>query len=168
MSNQEHEKFIRLAFEQARKAVEAGNEPFGAVLVKDGEVAAYGQNKINTESDPTYHAETGLIRDYCHEAKVTDLSDYTLYTSCEPCVMCAGCMVWAKLGRMVYSITVGQLLEIVSEGPSDSLSQEDDRGIDMPCAEVFAYSRNKIEVIPGILEDEGLELYRSYLTGEES
>lgn len=167
MSNNDHEKFIRLAFEQARLAVEAGNEPFGAVLVKNGEVAAYGQNKINTENDPTYHAETGLIRDYCHEAKVTDLSDYTLYTSCEPCVMCAGCMVWAKLGRMIYSITVDQLLKIVSEGPSDSLSQEDDRGIDMPCAEVFAYSRNKIEVITGILEEEGLELYRSYLTGED-
>lgn len=161
----EHEKFIRLAFEEARKAVEAGNEPFGAVLVKDGEVAAYGQNKINTESDPTYHAETGLIRDYCHQAKVTDLSDYTLYTSCEPCVMCAGCMVWAKLGKMVYSITVGQLLEIVSENPGGSFSQEDDRGIDMPCAEVFKYSRNPIEVIAGILEDEGLELYRSYLGG---
>jgi tRNA(Arg) A34 adenosine deaminase TadA len=146
--------------------VEAGNEPFGAMLVKDGEVAAYGQNKINTESDPTYHAETGLIRDYCHEAKVTDLSDYTLYTSCEPCVMCAGCMVWAKLGKMVYSITVDQLLEIVSEGPGGAFSQADDPGIDMPCAEVFAYSRNLIEVIAGILEDEGLELYRSYLLGD--
>ena len=164
MKTHEDEKFIRLAFDQARKAVEAGNEPFGAVLVKDGEVVAYGQNKINTESDPTYHAETGLIRDYCHEARVTDLSEYTLYTSCEPCVMCAGCMVWAKLGRMVYSITVEQLLKIVSEGPSEALNQEDDRGIDMPSAMVFAYSRNPIEVIPGTLEEEGLELYRSYLS----
>ncbi len=168
MNNENHEKFIRLAFEQVRSAVEAGNEPFGAVLVKDGAVVASGQNKINTENDPTYHAETGLIRDYCHEAGVTDLSDYTLYTSCEPCVMCAGCMVWAKLGKMVYSITVEQLLDIVGEAPSGAFSQEDDRGIDMPCAEVFKYSRNPIEVITGILEDEGLELYRSYLTGEES
>ena len=163
----EHEKFIRLAFDQAHRSVEAGNEPFGAVLVKDGEVVAYGQNKINTESDPTYHAETGLIRDYCHQARVTDLSDYTLYTSCEPCVMCAGCMVWSGLGRMIYSITVNQLLEIVSEHPGEALSQADDRGIDMPCAEVFAHSRNPIEVIAGILEDEGVELYRGYLPGDE-
>ena len=165
MKTQEDEKFIRLAFDQARKAVEAGNEPFGAVLVKDGEVAAYGQNKINTESDPTYHAETGLIRDYCHQAQVTDLSEYTLYTSCEPCVMCAGCMVWSKLGRLVYSITVKQLLEVVSEG-ADAFAHEDDRGIEMPCTEVFAHSRNPIEVIPGILEEEGVELYRSYLPGD--
>ena len=162
MSNKDHEKFIRLAFEEARRAGEAGNKLFGAVLVKGGEVVAYGQNKINTESDPTYHAETGLIRDYCHQAKVTDLFDYTLYTSCEPCVMCAGCMVWSRLGRMVYSITVNQLLEIVSEGSGGAFSQEDDRGIDMPCAEVFAHSRNPIEVIAGILEEEGLELYRGY------
>ncbi len=167
MSNKEHEKFIRLAFEQARLAVEAGNEPFGAVLVKGGEVLAYEQNKINTESDPTWHSDTALIRNYCHEAKVTDLSDYTLYTPCEPCVMCAGCMVWSRLGRVVYSITIKQLLEIVSEGTGGALSQEDDRGIDMPCAEVFAHSRNPIEVIAGILEDEGLELYRGYLLGNE-
>ena len=161
----EHEKFMLLAFDQARRSVEAGDEPFGAVLVKDGEVAAYGLCKINTESDPTYHAEAGLIRDYCHQAKVTDLSDCTLYTSCEPCVMCAGCMVWSKLGKLVYSITVKQLLEIVSDGP-DAFAHEDDRGIEMPSAEVFAHSRNPIEVIPGILEDEGVELYRSYLPGD--
>ena len=71
MSNEEHEKFIRLAFEQVRQAVKAGNEPFGAVLVKDGAVVASGQNKINTENDPTYHAETGLIRDYCRSEEHT-------------------------------------------------------------------------------------------------
>lgn len=167
MNDPEHEKFIRLAFEQARRAVKAGNELFGAVLVKGGEVVAYGQNKSNTESDPTYHAETGLIRDYCHEAKITDLSDYTLYTSCEPCVMCAGCMVWSRLGRMVYSITVKQLLEIISEGPSEAFSREDDQGIDMPSAEVFAHSRKPIEVITGVLEEEGLELYRGYRLWDE-
>lgn len=155
-------KFMRMAFEQARISVENGDEPFGAVLVKDGEVAALGLCKINSESDPTYHAEAGLIRDFCHRAKVTDLSDYTLYTSCEPCVMCAGYMVWSKLGRLVYSISVKQLLEIVSEGP-DVFSHEDDRGIETPCTEVFAQSRNPIEIISGILEDEGLALYRSYL-----
>lgn len=163
MINKEDEKFMRMAFEQARLAVKAGNEPFGAVLVRDGRVVAYGQNKINTENDPTYHAETGLIRDYCHESGVTDLSDYILYTSCEPCVMCAGCMVWSKLGKMIYGITVEQLLRIVGEGAGGAFSQEDDRGIDMPCAEIFARSRNPIEVVGGVLEDEGKELYRSYV-----
>ena len=161
------ERFMRLAFEQARMAVTAGNEPFGAVLVKADEVMAVGQNKINTENDPTYHAETGLIRDYCHQTGVTDLSDYTMYTSCEPCVMCAGCMIWAKLGRMVYGISVKQLFSLLKEGTSDVFSQEDDRGISMPCSEIFARSSNKISVIGGVLEAEGIELYQSYISPSE-
>lgn len=162
MTNHEHEKFMRLAFEQARQAVEEGNEPFGAVLVKDGEVVATGQNKINTESDPTYHAETGLIRDYCHSTGITDLSEYTLYTSCEPCVMCAGCMIWSKLGRMVYSISIEQLFEIISKVDSEAFSQESDRSSDLASAEVFKHSRNKINVISGVLKEEGLKLYSEY------
>jgi tRNA(Arg) A34 adenosine deaminase TadA len=167
MSKETHEKFMRLAFEQARLAVIAGNEPFGAVLVKAGEVAAVGQNKINTENDPTYHAETGLIRDYCHQTGITDLSAYTMYTSCEPCVMCAGCMIWSKLGRMVYGISVKQLFSMLKEGTGDVFSQEADRGIDMPCDEIFARSSNKIIVIGGVLEAEGIELYQSYISTPE-
>ena len=164
MNEYEDEKFMRLVFEQTRLAVEASNEPFGAVLVKDGEVKATGQNRINTESDPTYHAEAGLIREYCHQTGITDLSVYTMYTSCEPCVMCAGCMIWSKLGRMVYSISVEQLFSIVKEGTSDVFSQENDRGINMPSAEIFAHSSNNIIVIGGVLEEEGIELYRSYIS----
>jgi len=163
-NNMDHEKFMRLAFGEARLAVEAGNEPFGAVLVKDGTVIAVGQNKINTENDPTYHAETGLIRDYCHQSGITDLSGYTMYTSCEPCVMCAGCMIWSKLGRMVYGISVEQLFSMLKESTSNVFSQEDDRGIGMPSAEIFARSSNKITVIGGVLEEEGIELYRSYIS----
>jgi len=162
-----HEKFMLLAFEQARQAVEAGNEPFGAILVKDGEVVALGQNKINTENDPTYHAETGLIRDYCHQTGITDLSEYTMYTSCEPCVMCAGCMIWSNLGRMIYGISVKQLFDMLEEGASEVFSQEDDRGISMPCSEIFSRSSNKIIVIGGVLEEEGIELYRSYISNSK-
>ena len=160
----DHEKFMRLAFEEARRAVKEGNEPFGAVLVKDGEVVATGRNKINSENDPTYHAETGLIRDFCHESGVTDLSGYTMYTSCEPCVMCAGCMIWSKLGRMVYGISVEQLFSLLEGSTSDVFSQEDDRGIRMPSAEVFSRSRNRIDIIGGILEEEAIALYRDYLS----
>ncbi len=158
------EKFMRMAFEQARRAVREGNEPFGAVLVKDGEVVATGRNKINSENDPTYHAETGLIRDFCHESGVTDLSGYTMYTSCEPCVMCAGCMIWSKLGRMVYGISVEQLFSLLEGSTSDVFSQEDDRGISMPSAKVFSRSRNRIDIIGGILEEEAIALYRDYLS----
>lgn len=74
----------------ARRAVEHGNEPFGAVLVKDDLVVQTAENQIHTAFDPSYHAELGLIRDFCSDRKLVDLSEYTLYTSCEPCCMCSG------------------------------------------------------------------------------
>lgn len=99
------ERFMKEAIELARLAAEHGNEPFGAVLVKDGEAVFTNENQIYTESDPTFHAELGLIRRFCAQTKITDLSDYTLYSSCEPCFMCSGALVWMKLGRLVYGQT---------------------------------------------------------------
>jgi len=76
-------------------------------------------------------------------------------------------MIWAKLGRMVYGISVKQLFSLLKEGTSDVFSQEDDRGISMPCSEIFARSSNKISVIGGVLEAEGIELYQSYISPSE-
>ena len=85
--------FMALAISLSKSAVEHGNEPFGAVLVKDGEIVYTNENQIYTRHDPTFHAEAGLIRRFCEERGITDLSDYTLYSSCEPCFMCCGAMV---------------------------------------------------------------------------
>lgn len=97
------QKFMQRAIELSELAVKHGNEPFGAVLVKDNKIVFENENQIHTASDPTFHAELGLIRRFCSEKKTEDLSDYTLYTSCEPCFMCSGAMVWSKLGQMVYA-----------------------------------------------------------------
>ena len=96
------EFYMKKAVELSRLAVEHGNEPFGAVLVKDGEIVYTNENQIYTMHDPTVHAEAGLIRRFCSETGITDLQDYTMYSSCEPCFMCSGAMVWTKLGRLVY------------------------------------------------------------------
>lgn len=105
------EVFMKKAIELAALAVEHGNEPFGAVLVKDGEVVYTNENQIYTATDPTFHAEAGLIRRFCKETGITDLSDYTLYSSCEPCFMCCGAMVWVKLGKLVYGASDRDLCE---------------------------------------------------------
>ncbi|UTY39782.1 nucleoside deaminase [Allocoprobacillus halotolerans] len=80
---------MRKAIELSAQAVEHGNEPFGAVLVKDQEIVYTNENQIFSASDPTFHAEAGLIRRFCEENKIIDLSEYTLYSSCEPslCVL---------------------------------------------------------------------------------
>lgn len=109
------EKFMSYAIELSRLAVKHGNEPFGAVLVKDGEVVYTNENQIYTTNDPTFHAETGLLRNFVKETGKTDLSDYTLYSSCEPCFMCSGAMVWLKLGRLVYGASNEDLAEILDE-----------------------------------------------------
>lgn len=70
------------------------------------------KNVIHDNSDPTAHAEMKAIRDFCQLHNVTDLSEYTLYSSCEPCCMCSGAAVWSKLGNLVYSASHDQLQEI--------------------------------------------------------
>ena len=87
MSN--HEYFMKEAVNLSALAMEHGNEPFGAVLVKDGEIVCTYENQIHTMTNPTLHGETGLISKFCQETGITDLSEYTLYSSCEPCFMCS-------------------------------------------------------------------------------
>ena len=96
------EVFMRKAIELSMLAVEHGNEPFGAVLVKDNEMVFTNENQIYTRHDPTFHGEAGLIREFCAQTGITDLQEYTMYSSCEPCFMCSGAMVWVKLGRLFY------------------------------------------------------------------
>ena len=83
------EFFMEKAIELSVKAVENGNEPFGAVLVKDGVIVFTNENQIYTKNDPTFHAEMGLIRRFVETTGITDLHEYTMYSSCEPCFMCS-------------------------------------------------------------------------------
>ncbi|MBA2174933.1 nucleoside deaminase [Halobacillus locisalis] len=147
------EQFMEQAIELALQAREAGNEPFGALLVKGNEVVKVGENKVHSNSDPTYHAEIGLIRDYCSEQGVFDLSDYTLYTSCEPCVMCTGAMVWANLGKVVYSVSHDQLADIAGDN------------IMISSGHVFEKSPSNTEVVGPILNKEGLKAFEGYTFG---
>ncbi|MED3961084.1 nucleoside deaminase [Niallia taxi] len=149
MTNKD-ELFMRKAIDIAKQARKEGNEPFGAILVKDDEIVMVGENKINTFCDPTHHAEIGLIRRYCSENNIFDLSEYTLYTSCEPCVMCSGAMVWANLGRLVFSVTHDQLAEIAGSN------------IMISCSEVFEKSPNTPLVVEKTLNEEGLSVFEGY------
>ncbi|WP_086329434.1 nucleoside deaminase [Candidatus Enterococcus mansonii] len=154
MVNNEQEildnKFMKQALKLAKDAAKKGNEPFGAILVKDNQVVLTGENQIHTESDPTYHAELGIIRDFCSHQKITDLSEYTLYTSCEPCCMCAGAMVWSFLGRMVYSLGHDELADIAGFN------------IMIGSKEIFAKSPNRPEVSKGVLREEAIPVYVDY------
>ena len=96
------ESYMRMALDLAREAEVAGEVPVGAVLVMAGEVIGRGRNCPIERSDPTAHAEILAIREACAAVGNYRLEGATLYTTLEPCVMCAGAMVAARMGRLVF------------------------------------------------------------------
>ena len=146
------EVFMQKAIELSRLAVAHGNEPFGAVLVRDGEIVFTNENQIYTRHDPTFHGEAGLIREFCAQTGVTDLRDYTMYSSCEPCFMCSGAMVWVKLGRLVYGASNIEL-EAILRNEGCCCSQM-----------VFDHSFWQPQVTAGVLREESLSILREYFS----
>ncbi len=97
-----NEDFMRKAIELALENVKCGGGPFGAVIVRDGEIVATGVNRVTANNDPTAHAEVSAIRAACTRLGTFDLSGCVIYTSCEPCPMCLGAIYWARLDKIYY------------------------------------------------------------------
>jgi len=97
---------MRRAIEVAKSGMEANEGgPFGAVVVKDGEVIAEGNNCVTSTNDPTAHAEVQAIRKACEKLETFQLDDCIIYTSCEPCPMCLGAIYWARPKKVFYGCT---------------------------------------------------------------
>ena len=96
------EKMMRRALELAKKSADAGDVPVGAVLTKNGEIVAEAGNACEVTHDATAHAEIRALSVACRTLGGTRLSDCTLYVTMEPCPMCAGALIHARLGRVVY------------------------------------------------------------------
>lgn len=97
-----NELFMRRAIELSVRNVENNGGPFGAVIVKDGNIVAEGVNRVTKNNDPTAHAEVSVIREAAKVLGTFDLSGCEIYTSCEPCPMCLGAIYWARLDRIYY------------------------------------------------------------------
>jgi tRNA(Arg) A34 adenosine deaminase TadA len=95
-------KFMLDAIELSKENVMVGGGPFGAVIVKDGQIIAAAANSVTRDNDPTAHAEVNVIRKACALLKTFDLSGCVIYTSCEPCPMCLGAIYWAHIGKVFY------------------------------------------------------------------
>ena len=98
-------QFMRMAIELSIENVANGGGPFGAVIVRDGEVIATGTNRVTAKNDPTAHAEVTAIREACAKEQSFKLQGCTCYTSCEPCPMCLSALYWAGVSRIVYGNT---------------------------------------------------------------
>jgi tRNA(Arg) A34 adenosine deaminase TadA len=98
------EEFMRRAITLSRIMMEAGRGgPFGAVIVKDGEIIAEGHNQVTSSNDPTAHAEVVAIREACRKLGTFKLDGCEIYASCEPCPMCRSSIYWARIDRIWFA-----------------------------------------------------------------
>lgn len=96
---------MRMAIALSSENVDNGGGPFGAVIVRDGEVISTGVNRVVPDCDPTAHAEVSAIREACRKLGTFDLDGCTVYSSCEPCPMCLSALYWAGVSRICYGNT---------------------------------------------------------------
>lgn len=99
------DKFIQRAIELSIENVAKGGGPFGAVIVKNGEIISEGTNRVTRKNDPTAHAEVTAIRKAAKKLNTFDLKGCEIYTSCEPCPMCLSAIYWANIGKIYFANT---------------------------------------------------------------
>jgi tRNA(Arg) A34 adenosine deaminase TadA len=142
------EHFLRRSFDVARRAVTHGNHPFGAILVdRDRKVLIETENGYMPAHDGTAHAERLLATLACTTLSPDILKHATLYSSAEPCAMCAGAIYWAGIGRLVYGLSEHRLRAVTGNHPENPT-------LDLPCRKVFESGQRSTEVIGPMLEDE--------------
>lgn len=101
----EEAKYMEMAIRLSEDNIDTGGGPFGAVIVKDGEIISTGANRVVPNSDPTAHAEIMAIRAACSKLGTFSLEGCTVYSSCEPCPMCLSALYWAGVKRICYGNT---------------------------------------------------------------
>ncbi len=140
-----HQYFMREALIEAKK----GDLPYGAIIVKDNKIVIRGHNTAQTDNDVSAHAEINVLRAFTKQYgySLDTLKGYTLYTTCEPCPMCAAACVWAGVSQVVFGASIQQLLDLGS------------KQIDISCQTIADRGFQDLEVISGILADECLALF---------
>ncbi len=133
-------ELLKHAVKVAERAREKGNHPFGALLAtKDGQILLEAENTVLSEKDCTGHAETNLMRLASKQYPSEFLQQCTLYSSTEPCAMCAGAIYWGGVGRVVFALSEEELLQLTGANPQNPT-------LNLPCREVFSRGQRLIEV----------------------
>ena len=147
----EHEKFMAMAIEEARAGVQRGEQPFGSVVVRDGEVVGRAFNVVNSTGDPTAHAEVMAVRNTAANLKTPNLKGGTLYTSCDPCPMCAGSMMFSGIEQLVIGARSAKLAELQGRRPRDYTAES-----------LAEQMHLLLEVTRGVLQSEAEEVLGEY------
>ena len=148
-------EYLQIAIEVARNSRERGNHPFGAILVaQDGKILLSAENTVETEHDITGHAELNLMRAASHKFDPDFLASCSIYTSTEPCPMCAGAIFWGNVRHVVFGLSERSLYEIIGEDTEDAIS--------LPCRDLFEKGRKTIQVDGPMLEEEAFKVHEDF------
>jgi len=146
MRSEDYQKFMKIAIEEAKISFKEGNKGFGSVLVKNGEIVATAHDTEVTDSDPTAHAEMNVIRKASRKLS-KDLAKCVVVSTHEPCPMCMGAIIWAKVSKIVYGASIRDSIKL---GMTI---------IDLGCREITKRSPWKVKLREGVLKEECLKLY---------
>ena len=151
--------FLRQAIELARAARAHGAHPFGSLIVdENGQVLVTARNNaVPPKGDPTQHAERLACSLVGRQFTTAQLARCTLYTSTEPCAMCAGAIYWTGVGRVVYALSEKGLYSLTG-------SHEENPTLDLPCREVFARGQRPTQVKGPFIEEEAAEIHQGFWT----
>jgi tRNA(Arg) A34 adenosine deaminase TadA len=150
MMDDKDRQFMSQAIELAKQGMAANaGGPFGAVVVKDGEIVGRGNNRVTSTNDPTAHAEVIAIREACNALGSFQLDGCSIYTSCEPCPMCLGAIYWARPEKVFYACTRDDAAVI---GFDDNFIYE----------ELEKANDEREMVLVSLMRDEALEVFNSW------
>lgn len=156
--NEQDTRLLRQAIAVSQRARDNGNHPFGGLLASpEGEVLVEAENSVVTTGDLTGHAETNLIRLASTQLPYEDLAAATVFTSCEPCAMCAGAMYWGGVSRLVYAMSEADL-----EPFPDGQDSENATMSGVGCRAVLASGKRHIEVSGPHLVAEALKVHQDF------
>lgn len=143
--------YMRLAIASAREGIDQGQTPFGACLVKDGQVLSVRHNEVWARTDITAHAEILAIREACAKLGRVDLSDAVIYSTCEPCPMCFSATHWARIGKIRYGTGI-------AEAQVAGFNE-----ITFSNHQMKAHGGSPVEIEGGLLKEECAALFRIWL-----
>ncbi len=138
--------FMKRAIELSKESINSGGGPFGSVIVQDNKIISEGINRVTVNNDPTAHGEIVAIRNACKELNTFNLSNCSLYSSCEPCPMCMSAIYWSRIGKVYYANTREDAKKI----------EFDDSFI---YSEISKQNKDRSILMEQILRDEALEAF---------
>jgi guanine deaminase len=144
------EYFMRQAIKKAQQGITKGQTPFGACIVKKGDIVSCAHNVVWSSTDITAHAEINAIRKACRKLKTINLSGCTIYSTCEPCPMCFSACHWAGIKQVVYGTKI-------ADAKNFGFSE-----LEITNQRMKQLGKSKMKIESGILRQENLELFKTW------